>query len=244
MSRLLNGFAIVLLMFALLAGMANAADVSTGLVAYWPLDGNADDVVGDFDGEPVNDPDWVDGRVGQAVNLDGTQHINVPDFELVTNDITFVAWINGWKAADWAGIVGSRNPLATEMIFGDNDTVHYVWNDNTMWDWADGPVIPQDEWAMVALAIDPDAATAHVYSDAGGLSSSSNVAPHIEQTVGVLNIGWVDCCGGGRYFAGLIDEVMIYGRALSEDDIRQLAMEGPATVEAAGKMTTTWGSMK
>ncbi len=45
---------------------------------------------------------------------------------------------------------------------------------------------------------------------------------------------------------GLIDEVSIWNRALSEDEIK-LAMEGPimsTQVELQGKLATTWGEMK
>ena len=221
-----------------------SADVTSDLVAHWPMEGNADDIVGGWDGEVGSGaPEWVSGHLGQGVQLDGTSHIHVPDFELVTDTITFVAWINGWKVADWAGIVGSRTPLATEMIFGDNDTLHYVWNNNTMWEWAGGPVIPQDEWAMAALTIGPDAGTGYIYTDEGGLDSSAQVAGHVEQTVGVLNIGWVDCCGAVRYFMGVIDEVMIYNRELTEDDILQLATQG-LSVEPASKLATSWGAIK
>jgi len=222
-----------------------AADVTSDLVAYWALDGDATDSVGGFDGETVGAPNWGAGRSGQAVDLNGeSQHIAVPGFELITDTITFAAWINGWKAVDWAGIVGSRNPLATEMIFGDNDTLHYVWNNNTMWDWADGVVIPQDEWVLVALAIGPERATTYAYTDADGLTASANEAEHVEQTVGELNIGWVACCGDIRYFRGLIDEVAIYNRELSEDDILMLGTGGISAVEPSQKLTTTWGALK
>ena len=50
-----------------------------------------------------------------------------------------------------------------------------------------------------------------------------------------------DCCGGNRYFEGIIDEVMIFDRALS-DEILQLATQGLA-VEPLNKLTTTWGKM-
>jgi hypothetical protein len=112
-----------------------------------------------------------------------------------------------------------------------------------MWDWAGGPVIPQNEWAMAALTIGPNAGTGYIYTEDGGLDSSAQEAAHIEQTVGVLNIGWVDCCGGTRYYKGIIDEVMIYNRELTEEDILQLATRG-LSVESAGKLATTWGAMK
>jgi hypothetical protein len=41
-----------------------------------------------------------------------------------------------------------------------------------------------------------------------------------------------------------MDEAMLYERALSEDDILELATSGTAAVEAGGKLATTWGSLK
>jgi len=226
-------------------GLVHAADVTSGLFAHWPLDGNADDVVGGFDGEEVGGPNWVDGHIGKAASFDGVQSIHIPDFELITNEITFVAWINGWMVEAWAGIVGARIPTACEMIFGDNDTLHYVWNNNAedTWDWDGGAVIPQDEWAMTALTVDPDKAVTYVYTDADGMDQGSNDIPHVEQIVGALNIAWVDCCGGTRYFKGVIDEVMIYDRALTEDDLTKLATGGLG-VEPFDKLSTTWGRIK
>lgn len=236
---------IVLLAMSLVIGVACAADVITDMVAYWPLDGNADDAFGENDGKTVGGVKWVQGRVGKAGDFDGTCSINVPDFSLITNDITFAAWIKGWKVEAWAGIVGTRTPTACEMIFGDNDTLHYVWNDNAAntYSWAGAPVIPQNEWALVALTVDPDKATAYVYDDAKGLKSSSNDIPHIEQNLGNINIAWVDCCGNTRYYKGIIDEVLIYKRALSEDDMLQLATKGLA-VNPTNNLATAWGKVK
>lgn len=233
------------LVVLLTVGIANAADVKKDMVSYWPLDGNAKDIVGGFDGKEMGSPKWVQAHKGQGVQLDGVSHINAAKFELFTDVITFVAWINGWKMADWAGIVGSRTPTACEMIFGANDTVHYVWNNNaaTTYDWAGAPQIPQDSWAMVALTVDPEKATAYVYTEDKGIKQSANKIPHVEQQIGNMNIGFVDCCGNVRYFKGIIDEVMIYKRALTEADLLQLAFNGLA-VESSEKLATTWGDVK
>jgi hypothetical protein len=89
------------------------------------------------------------------------------------------------------------------------------------------------------MSIQPKHATLYIYSDTDGLTKGINDIPHIEQEIGVLNIGWVDCCGGNRYFRGIIDEVMIFDRALSDDEILKLATQELA-VEPLNKLTTTW----
>ena len=218
----------IIAVLALFSGWAQA-DITSDLMGYWPLDGDATDASGNgFDGSVVGSGAWVPGMFEEGLELDGSTHVEIPDFSLVTDVITFSAWINGWKAADWGGIVGSREVNPTEMIFGDNDTLHYVWNNDSAqtWGWAGAPTIPQNEWAMVALKVEPSGATAYVFSEAQGLQQATNAMAHVEQTVGALNIGWVNCCGGGRYFQGIIDEVRVYARALSDVDIVEL-VNGP-----------------
>ena len=148
------------------------------------------------------------------------------DFELIfTNDITYTAWINGWKEVDWAGIVYSRG-YAAGMHFGTNDTLHYTWNWNSgaTYNWNGGPVIPQNEWAFVALTIEPDKATAYVYSSSYGLQSGVNAIAHIAQDTSGVKIGW-DPQDETRYFNGMIDDVRIYNYALGPVEIADVILE-------------------
>ena len=96
-----------------------------------------------------------------------------------TDTITFVAWLNGWRGGDWAPLISSRVVGQCEMNFGDNDTLHYTWNNDSSatWGWTGGPVIPRDTWTMLAVTIDPASATAYVYTDDGGLVQSTNKRP-------------------------------------------------------------------
>ena len=245
MRNLFLCLAILFLASCLITGVANAADITSGLVGYWPLDGDATDKSGSGnDGELVAAPAWGNGRVGQAIELNGSdQLVSVPDFGLVTDTVTFVAWINGWKANEdqwtFTGLVFSRSgdSDSTGIHFGTNDTIHYTWNDNadTTWGWEGGPQIPKNKWAMVAVAIEPDKATAYVYTDADGLQSAVNNITHIEETVDALEFGHDPTIAVlPRYFDGMIDEVRIYDRALSEEDLRALATSDDAAVAPAG----------
>jgi len=46
------------------------------------------------------------------------------------------------------------------------------------------------------------------------------------------------------YITGAIDEVCIYNRALSEDEVKQNYESKGAAVESAGKLSFTWGKVK
>ena len=63
-----------------------------------------------------------------------------------------------------------------------------------------------------------------------------------------VRIGWAQGHSGNintlTFFDGIIDEVAIYNRALSADEIKELMSAPPAAVRAAGKLATTWGGIK
>ncbi len=213
--------------FILVFVIVLTSSVEADLVGLWRFNEGSGTTVYDLsgngnDGTLEGNPEWVDTRRGGGIKLDGVDdHIRVPDFSLTTDTITFVAMIEGWKTTDWAAIAVSRGDGDPGGLwFGDNDTLHYVWNDDSSatWGWAGGPVIPQDEWVMVALTIETTQATTYVVTSSGEVSSAVNAIAHTSQDMGALTFGW-DFGFSGRYFRGVIDEVRIYDHVLNESEI-------------------------
>ena len=97
------------------------------------------------------------------------------------------------------------------------------WNRSSRrtYEWHGGPKIPQNEWAMLAVTIEPTKATAYVYSRADGLQHSVNAIEHVSQSLYAVNIGW-DAWSANRHFKGLMDDVRIYSYALSKAEIEAL----------------------
>ncbi|HUV65206.1 MAG TPA: LamG domain-containing protein, partial [Sedimentisphaerales bacterium] len=217
---------ISVLLLALLASLAEGADPN--LVGLWRFDEGSGTTTVDSSGHGndailVAGATWATGRFGGGIKLDGTSgYVSIPDFELTTDTITFAIWLNGWKAANWAPLISSREFTACEMNFGDNNTLHYTWNNDSYltYNWTGGPIIPQDTWTMLAVTIDPTGATAYVYTDADGLKQATNEIAHYEQTVGALQIGY---SYGTRYVRGIVDEAAVFSRALTKEEILGLA---------------------
>jgi len=247
--RYIFGLFLTLALAVLFAGVVCAGTLTDGLVGYWSFDGDGKDLAGNSEGSLEGDAKWTDdGRLNGAVMLDGvTGHVAISGFELITAELTAVAWLNGGKAVSWAGIMASRaDPMSFWMGFTDAGTLGYVWNNNadTTWGWKAGPVIPEDEWAMLVITIDPDKAVAYVYTDSDGLESGTNEIAHIEQVMADnLKIGW-DQCDNTRFTRGILDEVMIYNRALTKDEVQELATNGLAVSDHIDKLTTSWGAVK
>ena len=249
MAHKIRVITVLTFVFGFWAMNVSALELTDGLVGYWPLDGNGNDESGNGnDAELEKGAKWADnGWVNGAVEVDGGGgHVVVDNaFELTTDTITVVARINGWKTIDWSGIVVGRSGTPFWMGVSATNTLTYVWNNNSAdtWGWGGAPEIPQDKWALVAMAIESDKATAYIYhKGTDKLDSEVNGITHIEQTVMNLKFGWDECCGA-RYFKGLIDEVMVYDRTLNADDIKRLATIG-LPVESAGKLATTWAALK
>ena len=240
---------VIVLTVILMPSVVLAAGLVDNLVGYWPLDGNGKDASGNGnDASLETGAKWVtNGWLNGALEVDGNGgHAVVDDsFELVTTEITVAARVNGWRTIAWSGVVVGRSDTTFWMGIAGNDTLTYVWNNNSnqTWGWTGAPAFPQDRWALIAIAIAEDKATSYVYDRENGvLDSKDNEIPHVEQTVRNLKFGWDDCCGA-RYFKGIIDDVMIFDRTLSADEITKLA-DGGLPVESKGKLTTTWAALK
>ena len=110
---------------------AFAAELTEGIVGYWPLDGNGNDESGNGnDAKLEKGAKYVgNGWVNGALEVDGGGgHAVVDDtFELITDKITVIARINGWKTIDWSGIVvGRSDPASWWMGVAANNTLTYV----------------------------------------------------------------------------------------------------------------------
>jgi len=197
-------------------------------ISYWKFDEQSGILAADSIGEkhgtlvnfPTDDSQWVEGKVDGALSFDGVDdYVTVPDFSITGNEITLVAWING-SGPLYTGIIATRTPETRGMLIGAENRLVYTWNDpaQKQFTWLGGPVIPVDEWAMVAVVIEPDKATVYVYSDSAGLVSGVNSVAHDVETMADIKIGWEEGVAT-RIFDGLIDDVRVYDKALSQDEI-------------------------
>lgn len=159
-----------------------------------------------------------DSLPGQALSLDGSgdfAQASTP-MNLNKNTVTLTAWIrpNGTQT-DWAGIVFCRGGSTTSgLSLRSNNELRYHWNDGG-YNFASGLTVGAG-WSHVALVITPSNATLYV----NGNPAVHNAAQAVEAFDAPLTIGY-DPNFGTRYFKGLIDEVCVYDRALTQAEIRE-----------------------
>jgi len=202
-----------------------------GPVGHWKLDDGAGTIAADSsgngnDGTLIGDPQWAAGIIGGALDFDGDgDYVDCgydPLFD-ITGEITVAAWLNIRSIPNaWTGaVVKGENAWRLSNVDMD-PRFHFgitIWNapDTASVDGA--TAVGYDEWHHVTGTF--DGANINVYLD-GVLDGSAPTTEPIGISTTNLFIG-ENSESPGRSWDGLIDEVMIFDRALSADKILELA---------------------
>ncbi len=199
-----------------------------GLLAYYALEGDVLDSSGNgFNGTIVGDPIYVDGAIGMAMDFNGDDYIDCGNDEnfSVTEYLTVALWVNirtiptAWTGAITKGNTAwriSNNNLSTGMHFG-------FENGSRGWQAANSTTqLNIGEWYHVCGVYDINVG-AKIYIN--GLEDGSNPdTAGITQNTSIVAIGTnSDSTYPEQAWDGLLDEVMIYNRALSVDEVAALA---------------------
>jgi hypothetical protein len=92
------GFVLLLLVsVGRFAAAQTCLEPPSGLVSWWPGDGDANDIIGPNDGTLQGGTTFAPGMVGQAFRFDGIDdHIRVPHHPSLNlaSALTIEAWIN------------------------------------------------------------------------------------------------------------------------------------------------------
>ncbi|MHC4596630.1 MAG: LamG domain-containing protein, partial [Planctomycetota bacterium] len=199
------------------------------LVAHWQFEGNANDSSGNgLHGTIMGAPTFVAGKVGQAISLRG-----VNDFVEITgykgilgpNAATVTAWINT-AATGTGAIVGWGSNVAGQRFgfrvnAGRLRMEHHGGNVQGDTSMNDG------QWHHVVVAVQASATISYpdviLYVDGVDDTRASTDPDAFNLTADQdVSIGRRPA-SDDRYFIGLLDDVRIYNRALTQEEIAWLA---------------------
>ena len=244
----------------------------------------AHDSIGNNDGI-IDGAEWANGKFGMALDFDGTDDgveiSDDPSLQLA-DALTVAAWIYPRATKNAAGLDHAGICWKGNMIGWGSDV--YNWRIATADDagltwgacgsgtegyFATGNCFVDglNTWYHVALVEDGSEGRAYVNgvvqtdADVTGGDMHGPRAPYDVWEGEPVRIGWSQGHGGDLnalvYFNGIIDEVVIYNRALSEDEIEELMEKGapggritpqPERPEEpgvpSGSSAATWGTIK
>jgi len=236
------------------------------LVLFLPFEEGAGNTTMDMsgngnDGELVGGVAWTgSGRSGNALEFNGTDsQVVLPgggNLQPDDSDFSIEAWIKADpESQGWARIVDKF--YGTGYCFGrvgSDLTVGAEFGGNAN-DFGSTTEVFDNEWHHVALVRDvKDIEVAWLYIYVDGVQENSAIAPetdiHNLDTTSVRVGAGINCCAEDAeialFYKGIIDEVLIYSKALTEDEIGNDMNASPvvAAVAYSGKLATTWADIK
>jgi hypothetical protein len=216
----------------------------SGMVAWYTAEANASDIKGGNNGTPRAGTTYAAGKVGQAFqfstfNGSASTQVNVADSPSLrlTNGLTIDAWINpnAPGVADnpilVKGNLSSGNSQPYSILFvnagtGDNRIIFRVGNASTFDGVGSNSNILLNTYTHVAVTY--DGTTMSIYINGVLDASKTTTIGTLNQNSLPLTIG-----GGAADFAGAVDELEIYNRALSQTEIQSIY-----NADSAGKCRT------
>jgi len=212
-----------------------ASDIPTsGLIAYYPFNGNANDESGNgYDGI-LSGPDFSDDRFGslnKSCNFDSYLEVIQLSSQILdgNNLVSLSLWIKKLNSYDVGVLSGSSS-------YHDNEFLIYIEN-GVVAPHIKGPKffgqisIEDGTWHHIVVTRNSADGLVKIFID-GVLDTQDNM------DTGVIDINqnglWLgndqDFVGGGwtssQQFIGQLDDIRIYNRILSEQEIIQLYHEG------------------
>jgi len=235
------------------------AKVDPSLLLYFDFEGGQGDIVKDRssygnDGTIQGKAKWVDGQFGKGLELDGSFFILVPECDefKITNEVTLASW-QKFKSLDanynflvcrWAWAKGSNRCYETFLAKGVPGMIVSSDGTDAGASRADAKeAVKTDKWYNIVGAF--DGSKVKIYVD-GEEMGAAEYKGKIVAGVGPITIGDNNEGIAPDYrFVGVIDEVAVYNRALSQNEIKQKMMSSHTlAVKFADKLTTTWGGIK
>ncbi len=202
-------------------------------IAHWPMNEGSGMSAGDvspyaFDGTFVNmqADAWTEGQHCRGLSFDGVNdYVEVGGFKGVTggSSRTCMAWIrttrnNGGIITWGVPLAGQKWNFAVDGRGGLGVEVHEGYICSTT-------LVTDGKWHHVAAVLDndgtPDVSDVKLYID-GVLETPSIILPRRIDSSGNGKVVLGSFAGTDFYFQGIIDEVRVYARALSDTEIRSI----------------------
>ncbi|MHC1708714.1 MAG: LamG-like jellyroll fold domain-containing protein [Bacteroidales bacterium] len=211
--------------------------LSDGLILFYPLDGNANDL-SEFERhgvvvEAVPSTDRT-GNTNNALEFDGTNdYVDIPDGVYFNGDFTVNAWVYETAYSNWSRLFDFGNGSASDNILGvmSRGTTGYYTAEIFNSYYSGGQIyeyspLPLNQWLMITQV--QEGYNTRIYLN-GNLLKSGN-SSYIPLNVTRVNnylarSAWTQ----DAYYKGKIDDFRIYDRALDPSEISDIYQDQTAS---------------
>jgi len=247
---------LVLVVLAVCLTVSAAYAFKEDIVGAWTFDEGEGDVVNDLSGNEnhgnrMGKAEWVQGKFNSpALRLeDDSTYVEIPfsdSLNVHEGDLTFAAWVKldeiaahnmvlfvqtdvGATGRNWLEANTASSTLVSYLGGGAKDS---------------GFKVEVDTWYHVAVVVANGSLQIYV----NGKPEGDTWPVSVEPSKGEFRIGRHKK-DSGEVWPGVVDEVVLVRKALSQAEIETLMIKGLAVnlglaVNASGKLATNWGNIK
>ena len=221
---------IYLVSFVLVLSLVLTSAVKADLIGWWKFDGDFLDSSGKGnDSIPEGNPTFVAGKVGSALDLGGSDYVVIDAVadDITDNDITLCLWL---KTSDNdAELIAINTSSSGNVMRLAIDSGSLVIDVSDPQGHSTTP-IDDGEWHFMTYV--RSGSTGYIYVD--GVQENSSAASFNFSASNLWSIGqeW-DSGGPSGFLNGIVDEVRIYDRALTDEEV-QAVMKGEGYPYALG----------
>lgn len=213
---------------------------STPKPVVYEFEGNADSTGGTANGTVTGTPAYVDGVVGQAIELKGSSYVKLPAEHPMSayEAITISTWVNWKGGSDWQRIFdfgkGTNNYMFLTPKRG--STMRFAIKNGGAEQVVDTAQLQAGQWNHVVLTLGGGAAKLYVNGQIKATNNNVTIKP--SDFAPNLNYIGKSQFAGDALFNGLIDEFRIYNYALSAIEIDKVYKQThfDTVLNQAGKM--------
>jgi hypothetical protein len=203
------------------------SDCESGLVAHWTFDASdisgdqALDVSGLGNHGTIYDAIPVTGRVGEALEFNDSDSVSVPDTATldITDSLTIMAWVMPESISGVQDIVTKNggNPYTgnSYSLFHSSGYVYFKIDNASSNDAINAGPLSAGKWHHIAGTW--DGGTARLFIDGKERVTDDDTIGQIRTSSNDVNIG-----GTQWHFNGTIDDVMLWNRSLTGQEIQDI----------------------
>jgi hypothetical protein len=252
-------FGVVLIFISLILAFQSYAEINLETcVGIWLFDEGKGETVKDSTGKckdgKINGAVWDNGKFGKALSFNGTNNnVEIPDMPSLNpkTEMSMGCWVyikgNAGQHRDIISKDGENAERQYLLTASDiNKFRAHIWTADGVANYFDGnTTVELETWYHVFQTYDGKVLKLYVNGKEDGNKSFSKDIIVTSQPVRIG--GGANAGATGYYTPGIIDEVAMFNVALGEKDIQTImnnGLSGVLAVSSAGKLVTTWSSIK
>ncbi|QYR22772.1 putative Ig domain-containing protein [Paenibacillus sp. sptzw28] len=190
--------------------------------SLYSFEGNADNTFGSSDGTVAGTPAYSAGKIGQAIELNGTDSYVAlpPTHNLAASDqITVTTWVNWNGSSQWQRIFdfgSSTNQYMSLTPRSGNNTLRFAIKNGGGEQFVETSQFPVNQWVHVAVTLGSGTAKLYVNGELKAENKNVTIKPSdfkpSKNYIGKSQFA-------DPLFSGRIDEFRVYNSVLSADEI-------------------------